>query len=270
MPRSRRNANQRYHDRVAGKYEQIYSDAYWQWHDSLTWDYMKKSLPRDLATPVVDLGCGSGKWGRKLLKSGYHVTFVDLSAKMVDEARKQIESPTELEKCEFLQADLVDLSALPSDHFGFATAMGEPLCSTENPKKAIRELARILKPEGILIATFDNRIACVDHYVERNDLSGLEQFLKTGRTHWLTRDPSEQFEMHTFTPSGVRKLMESAGLEVIELVGKTVLPMRKVRDALDEPAIRKKWEKIEQKLGRDPDNLGRCPHLQVTCRKLEV
>jgi len=136
MPRHRRNANQKYHDRVAGKYEQIYSDVYWQWHDALTWDHIKRFLPANLATAVLDLGCGSGKWGRKLLKSGYAVTFVDLSAKMVDEARKHVlEAGTE-SRADFLQADLMDLSALPADHFGFAVALGEPLGSTDEPLKA--------------------------------------------------------------------------------------------------------------------------------------
>ncbi|NLE62016.1 MAG: class I SAM-dependent methyltransferase, partial [Planctomycetes bacterium] len=106
MARRRRSGNQRYHDRVAGRYESIYDDAYWQWHDALTWEHLKRFIPRDLTSAVADLGCGSGKWGRRLLKSGYRVTFVDLSAKMVDEARRQVEEMGLGAKAEFIQADL--------------------------------------------------------------------------------------------------------------------------------------------------------------------
>src|SRR5512139_417687 len=101
MPRHRRNPNQRYHDRVAGRYEAIYDDAYWQWHDAITWDHLKRFLPSELRAAVADLGCGTGKWGRRLLKSGYHVTFVDLSARMVDEARRQVEETGMAGKAQF-------------------------------------------------------------------------------------------------------------------------------------------------------------------------
>jgi len=267
MPRHRRNANQRYHDRVAGRYERIYDDAYWQWHDSLTWDYLKRHLPANLRAPVADLGCGSGKWGRRLLKSGYPVTFVDLSARMLDEARRQVDAAGGSDRAVFVQADLMDLSALPARHFALATAMGEPLCSTDDPARALREIARGLAPGGVLVATFDHRIACVDHYVEKGDPAELETFLRTGRTHWLTRDEAERFELHTFTADQLRKLLPAAGFEVLDLVGKTVLPMRHHRGRLDDPAARLRWARIEKRLAADPANLARCPHLQIAARR---
>ncbi len=263
----RRSANQRYHDRVASRYEVVYDDAYWQWHDALTWDYLKPHLPRDLSSPVVDLGCGSGKWGRKLLKSGYHVTFVDLSVKMVDEARRQVEESGGSTKAAFLQADLMDLSGLPDEHFGLAVAMGEPIGLASEPAKAFREVTRCLAPGGLLVATLDNRVACVDYYLEQGKLDELEQFLRNGRTRWLTRNPEEQFEIHTFTPEQARRLIETAGLEVLEIIGKTVLPMRRHREVLADSAQGRRWAQIEKKLGRAPENLARCAHIQIAARK---
>lgn len=267
MPRHQRNANQRYHDRVAGRYETIYDDAYWQWHDAVTWDHLKRFLPKDLRAPVADLGCGSGKWGRKLLKSGYQVTFVDLSAKMVDEARRQVEETGDSGRAAFLQADVADLGALPAAHFGLIVAMGEPLGLTQDPGRALREAARILAPGGALVATFDNRVACIDYYIDQDDPEALERFMRTGRTHWLTRDVTEQFEIHTFEPAGLRKMLAAAGLETVDLIGKTVLPMRRHRERLEDAAARRRWADIEKSLHRDEANLGRCPHLQVAARK---
>lgn len=265
--RHRRSASQKYHDRVAGKYESIYDDAYWQWHDALTWDYIKPFLPTDLRAAVIDLGCGSGKWGRRLLKSGYPVTFVDHSAKMVDEARRQVTEGAGADRAVFLQADLMDLAALPGEHFHLATAMGEPIGSATDPAVALRQIARMLAPGGVLVATFDNRIACVDHYLEEGDVAVLEKFLRSGRTNWLTRDPSEQFDVHTFEPPQLRKLLEGAGFEILEMLGKTVLPMRRHRELLEDPAQRRRWAAIEKQLARDPHNFGRCPHLQLAARK---
>lgn len=267
MSRRRRNANQRYHDRVAPRYEEIYDDAYWQWHDGLTWDHLKRFLPADLRSPVVDLGCGSGKWGRRLLKSGYHVTFVDLSVKMVDQARAQVEDSGGSERADFVQADLMDLSALPSDHFGLAVAMGEPIGLAEHPQQAMKQIARVLRPDGHLVATFDNRVACIDYYLARNDPAELQTFLRTGRTHWLTRDPSERFPMHTFEPEGLRRLCEHAGLEIVSMIGKTVLPMRRYRELLEDSAGRRLWAEIEKELSASHANFARCAHLQIAARK---
>ncbi|MEP0843088.1 MAG: class I SAM-dependent methyltransferase [Phycisphaerae bacterium] len=267
MPRHRRNANQRYHDRVAARYEHIYDDAYWQWHDAITWEHLKRFLPAEQGRPVADLGCGSGKWGRRLLKSGYRVTFVDFSARMVDEARRQVADSADAGRAEFLQADLVDLSALPAAHFGLAVAMGEPIGLCSDPARALREIARVLIPGGTLVATFDQRIACIDHYVQQGDVEALERFLRTGLTHWLTRDPGERFEIHTFEPDQLRRMLSAAGFEVLDVIGKTVLPMRAHRDRLEDPGQRRKWVLIEQRLHRDPANLARCGHLQVAARR---
>ncbi len=267
MSRRRRNPSQRYHDRVASRYEQVYGDAYWQWHDALTWDYLKPYLPSDLRAPVIDLGCGTGKWGRRLLKSGYGVTFVDSSHKMVEAARREVAENGMGERAEFRQADLVDLSALPQEHFALAVAMGEPIGCASDPARALREIAHALRSGGVLVATFDNRVACVDHYLEKRDLDALEHFLRTGRTHWLTRDRAEQFEIHTFEPQALHKLLTAAGFEVIEIVGKTVLPMRQRRELLEDAETRRRLARIEKRLARDPANLGRCPHLQLAARR---
>lgn len=265
--RSRRSANQRYHDRVAGKYEAVYDDAYWQWHDDLTWDYLKRHLPADANAPVADLGCGSGKWGRKLIKSGFRVTFVDLSPKMIDEAHRHVAQAGGGQKADYLQADLMDLSALPADHFALALAMGEPIGLAADPQVALRQIARCLAPAGVLVATLDSRVPCVDYYLEKGQIDELECFLHHGRTHWLTRNPSERFDVHTFKPDQIKRMVAAAGLEMLELIGKTVLPMRRYREQLHDAGTRRRWAAVEKRLARDPANLARCPHLQFAARK---
>ena len=76
MPRPSNQASRRYHDRVARRYDAIYDDPYWAFHDELTWRAVKPHLPRDANAACCDLGCGTGKWGLKLLKGGYPTTFV--------------------------------------------------------------------------------------------------------------------------------------------------------------------------------------------------
>src|SRR5690349_20656941 len=93
MPRHRADdRSRRYHDRVARRYDAIYEDPYWAFHDELTWRLIKPHMPTDLSAQVCDLGCGTGKWGLRLLKSGFATTFVDSSAAMIEQTRGKVEA----------------------------------------------------------------------------------------------------------------------------------------------------------------------------------
>jgi len=115
------------------------------------------------------------------------------------------------------------------------------------------------------VATFDNRLAAIDFYLSRGDSREIEQFLRDGRTHWLTRDKDEQFPLHTYGPTELKRLIEGAGFAIRDMVGKTVLPMRHYRNLLEDSASRRQWAKIEKSLCRDPAAIGRASHIQVAC-----
>lgn len=260
-------AARKYHDRVAHLYDHSYEDAYWRWHDALTWEHIKGFLPRDASLPLLDLGCGTGKWGLKLLLAGYSVTFLDISPKMLDQVRLKIPTRAALDRSRFVRADLADLSALDEGGFSFALALGEPIGCTESPRRALREIHRVLAEGGALVATFDNRLACLDYYFEKGDFQGLTNLLKSGRIQWLTRDREEQFPLQTFTPEQLRSLYEGCGFAVTDLVGKFILPTRRFREELQDARRARLLAAIERKLWRSEAALGRAAHLQIVGKK---
>src|ERR1051326_2487839 len=91
-PLTMRDSSRRYHDRVARQYDAIYDDPYWQFHDELTWSLIKPFLPRKMPASCCDIGCGTGKWGLKLLKSGFDVTFIDHAAVMIEQVRAKVQA----------------------------------------------------------------------------------------------------------------------------------------------------------------------------------
>src|SRR5438552_2928175 len=137
MPRDR---SRRYHDRVARQYDAIYDDPFWEFHDDLTWRSIKPHLPRNLSSACADLGCGTGKWGLKLLKSGFAVTFVDNSAAMIEQTREKLVSlGPKAKRATLLVADIVQMPQLSSAAFELVLAMGDPLSICCDPQRAANE-----------------------------------------------------------------------------------------------------------------------------------
>ena len=268
MARNRQHdPSRRYHDRVARQYDAIYDDPYWAFHDELTWRSVKPHLPRDVTSHCADLGCGTGKWGLKLLKSGFATTFVDHAAAMIEQVREKLENNPRAKKATLIVADIVEMPEVPSDTFSLVTAMGDPLSICTDPARAAREMYRITRPGGVLIATADNKLAALDHFVERGNLDALEEFINTSRTNWLTADEREQFELTTFTPLSLRKLFEKSGFEVLAVEGKTIIPVRDNKILLTRDRAVERLLRLEAELSKDPASAARAGHLQVVARR---
>ena len=261
--------SRRYHDRVARQYDAIYDDPYWAFHDELTWRLIKPHLPRDATAACADLGCGTGKWGLKLLKSGFATTFVDHSGSMVEQARTKAEEKlgAKSKRATFLVGDIVELPDIPSESFALTVAMGDPLSICSDPQRAANEMFRMSRPGGVVVATADNKLAALDHYVERGNLDALEEFARAGRTRWLTPDEREQFELTTFTPATLRRLFERAGFEVIAVAGKTIIPVRQNKHLLTYPDAVARLVRLEEELSSDPAAAARAGHLQIAARR---
>ena len=147
------------------------------------------------------------------------------------------------------------------------TAMGDPISICTDPARAAREFYRITRPGGVVIATADNKLAALDHYVERGNLDALEEFVLTGRTHWLTADQRERFELTTFTPGSMRKLFEKSGFEVLAVEGKTLIPVRNNKRLLEGDRSVERLLRLEAELAKDPAAAARAGHLQVIARR---
>jgi ubiquinone/menaquinone biosynthesis C-methylase UbiE len=258
------DANERYHDRVANRYDDIYRGPRWEAWYEISWNPTKAHLPSDLRAPVLDVGCGTGKYGLRVAKSGYTVTFSDLSHGMLEVARRKAAEMGVGARATFVKADVMDLSVLPREHFALAIAQGDVLSFAQHPARALKELRKVLRPGGVLVASLDQTLAAIDYYIEKTDLDGLEKLLKSGEMEWLANDVSERFPVHTFTAEKLRDTFETAGFEVLDCFGKTVLPFKKLEQCFDVPQMAERIMALEKKLCRIPSAMGRASHLQIT------
>jgi SAM-dependent methyltransferase len=276
VPRHRSNdPNRRFHDRIAARYDNIYDDPYWEFHDRITWNHIKPLLPKDPGAPVMDLGCGTGKWGLKLLKAGYPTSFTDLSVKMLDEVRKKLDEwaatpdlASKAARATVQAADAVDLRAFPESHFELVTAMGDVVSICSDAGRCLGEVHRLLKPGGIFIFTVDNHLAAIDHFIDSGNLDALASFVKSGKTEWLTKNVNERFDVKMFTPAQIDSLTKSKGFEIISRIGKTVIPARQNRKLFEFEHAVDTLVDLETILQKDPTALGRASHIQLAVRRL--
>jgi len=183
---------------------------------------------------VLDVGCGTGHHMASLREHGFEVAGVDGSPGMLDQARAN--NPG----AEIRQADVEDIP-FDAGSFDFVLCI-EVLRYLPDPEPCIREMARVLKPGGVCLATaapllnlngywLVNRIA---NLKKVGDLVRLKQFFTTSRR--LQRE---------FVSAGFRKPAVSG-----VYLGPVNWVERLTPGAL--PALLKGWEPIDSRLADIP------------------
>ncbi|MGM8212488.1 class I SAM-dependent methyltransferase [Virgibacillus sp. W0430] len=93
---------------------------------------------------ILDVGCGDGYGSFKLKQAGYTVMGVDISAEMIAYARENQQN----NNIGFFQSDAAELP-FSDKHFDALVAINV-LEWTEQPKKVLEELQRVVKTNGVL------------------------------------------------------------------------------------------------------------------------
>lgn len=154
----------------------------------------------------LDVGCGDGRTsGLWMLAHGCSYVGVDISERAVEEAREI-----------GLQAQLIgDAASLPFPDGAYDVVVGvEFLEHLFLPLKALTEMARVLRPGGVLIVTVPN----VAYWRRRLDLALLGRWHPMGDDRSVSepwRDPHIRF----FNPGSMRRMVTAAGLTPIVVGG---------------------------------------------------
>lgn len=110
-----------------------------------TWLRERDVLP---GTALLDAGCGTGRYAVELARRGYLVHGIDLSAELIDEARRRIEDDSG--RTSFAVGDI---SILPAARYDAILCRGvlNDIVDDGRREAVLASFARTLRPGGVLI-----------------------------------------------------------------------------------------------------------------------
>lgn len=157
---------------------------------------------------VFDGGAGCGRFSILLAMHGVKVTHFDISKPMIDKAKELAEAAGVLDKIEFVQGALEDLSAYGDGQFDMAISFDAPVSYTyPNQEKVIGELSRICKKK--LLLSVASRLGSLpylsdpiqkSHYIL--DKSSGDPFVQ-----WCLSHRDEMIETFRFDQAAAKKLL---------------------------------------------------------------
>jgi 2-polyprenyl-3-methyl-5-hydroxy-6-metoxy-1,4-benzoquinol methylase len=114
-----------------------------------------RALAPWLAVPdgarVLDIGCGVGRWSRRLAARGARVTGIDLSPTMIEEATRRARASGVAERCQFLVQDCAELAVDGPYDLILSVTVLQHILDPGALLAAVRGIVRHLAPEGRLV-----------------------------------------------------------------------------------------------------------------------
>ncbi len=117
-------------------------------------DYVVRELNPPPGSVVLDAGCGSCAHSVRLARRGLRVRAVDFSESALAMARAHVEAQGLGDRIELGRESLLELS-FPDESFDYALCWGV-LMHIPDAERAVAELARVLRPGGMLVISEGN------------------------------------------------------------------------------------------------------------------
>lgn len=186
------------HDKIASSFDQSYqrSGAFKERYDKLG------EIIRDTVKPgdnVLDAGCGAGQFSFMAADRGAHVAAIDGSQAMIDIC-KQRQTPAYSKTTQFEVAMLQSLQNWPDSKFDVIIS-SSVLEYVPGLDAVLANFSRILKPNGVLIASLPNKQSRYRKWERRI-------FKLTGRPRYFGH------VLHMSTPTDMARILNKHAITV--------------------------------------------------------
>jgi len=257
------------YDLFAKEYDASLDAPSMRLYEAATWENIKQFLPEKEGSLILDIGGGTGRWSLLLAKEGYRVVLGDISEGMLNVARDKIKEAGLNDLVDVQRLDIRDMRGIADSSFDFILCQGDPLSYIPDPAKATAECFRVAKPGAFFLPSVDCRFPGVIRLVSLAEWNRAAEVLETGTSQMVY--PTGSFPVHGFTPHEFIELLEAAGWEVGQLIGKTILgallPAETLKQFVNDPHTFHLLLQMEKELGAEPSLIGMAGHVEAVCQK---
>ncbi len=178
-------------------------------YDTLAWERVSQLLPE--RGPVVDAGCGVGRWVGRLTALGYDVVGIEQAPGMIAELRRAGLGP----RFSLIEGSM-ETAELPAASAGMVLALGS-LQYTADPAAVIRRFAGWVRPGGTVAVLVDSLVGLVIELLADGKPDEAVQRLRTPVGTWSAGGHCAQ--MHLLDAGRLARALRAAGLADVEVAG---------------------------------------------------
>lgn len=257
------------------KVEQWYDEEYDEWErldrHKIEFDITKRYLDEYIIgenLQILDIGGGPGRYAIYLAEKGHRVSLLDLSKRNIQVAKeKSREQGIPLEA--YIHGNALELGEY-EQRYDIILLMGPlyHLIEESDRKKVVENALKLLKSNGIIVASFISNYAPIQDYLKGlysiESADELLVFLEDGKS-----SGDQGFTTAYFTDyKEAKDLMSSFGLKELVFIGvENILGSKENEiNALEESQYNK-WLEICYQLGKDENLMGTSEHFLYIGRK---
>jgi SAM-dependent methyltransferase len=260
-----------YNQDAEREWQRLAQDPYHALEFQVVMHHLRTHLPP--SGKILDAGGGPGRYAIELCRAGHGVVLLDLSSGNIALAREKFSlQPKDVQDrlLEAVVGDIRDLSRFEADSFDAALCLNPLtyLSDQSDREKAITELARVVKPSGVIsigvrgyLALFRTILKIDSDYLLNPE---FETLLETGDTQICG------VTCHFFRAGEVEQLAEACGLTTVAMAG-----CEGISNSLDEAtnliaedeAKWKRWVDLVLETSTEPAVVDTASHILYIGRK---
>jgi SAM-dependent methyltransferase len=238
-------SSQQLYTALAHRYREHFESPHRRAYDAMAWDQVQGFLPG--RGPIVDVGCGVGRWVEPLLALGYEVIGIEPAPGMVAELRRADHG-----QAFRLIDEPMETVQLPDGSAGMVLALGS-LQYSADPEAMVRRFAGWVRPGGLVMVLVDSLVALVIELLREEKYEEAMERLRTRIGVWVVEEQSA--EMHLMDRERLHRAFQAAGLVDVQVTGllATAAPLGPARLAA---RLERDWDAhlvIERELQAHPE-----------------
>jgi ubiquinone/menaquinone biosynthesis C-methylase UbiE len=262
-----------YYDKISESYDSIYDALYFRVYDATTWKYLELHVPTAPDAVVLDAGGETARWAIRMAEKGCKVVLMDSSEKKLNAAAQKVKAKGLQHRITLQKGNIAGTGS--ADESFDMILCEHALFLFKEPDVAIQELKRVLKQDGTLVISAQNRyVQALSSLAGKPRVDNVQRAFKVlvNQEHeCMTKDG--KIKIYTWTPQEFRDILERNGLQVEKIIGKVVtMPLRVRQEFFMEKRhsaeLFKEILQFELALCEKSDALALAGHLQATAHKL--